>query len=44
MSLKIKDFWDPKNARAFFREWKKGGVLKQRDYLMFSLSKLLDLT
>ena len=32
MSLKIKDFWDPKNAKAFFREWETRGVKQKREY------------
>jgi hypothetical protein len=36
MSLKIKDFWDPKNAKAFFREWKSREVGRQKEFAILT--------
>ena len=40
MSLKIKDFWDPKNAKAFFREWKERGIEEQKDFAILTAETL----
>ena len=36
MSLKIKDFWDPKNAKAFFREWKNRAIKTQKEFAILT--------
>ena len=29
-------FWDPKNATAFFREWKSRGVQEEKDFAILT--------
>ena len=36
MFLKIKDFWDPKNTKAFFREWKNRDVKTEKDFAILT--------